>query len=165
MPDIEISIGEDRKLETAPATTAKKITSLIRDGASLEEAAGEVGLPVRGLKAEQIREEIERVLKTAYIPADLQRALLRAERNEALILLYKHGFLDGKIDEGKVKLWLELGKQMSMDPEIGLNQAPQVAVNIELGELSDLLKNLQPLEGFDAPVIDVEPEAPINGNQ
>lgn len=151
--------AEVSRIDTAPkelsaAVIAKRVVDLIQEGKDPKTALTEVGLPPNALEKPDMKQRIQALLARAYLPAEFQRAALRAGRMDIFMDMMEKGLKIG--DTGMLKIALEASKQIGMDPEVGLNQPPQQIVNVDLAPLRDLLSKTEPLEGFEAPVIDLE---------
>jgi hypothetical protein len=128
---------------------AQKLTALIEDGKSVEEAATEVGIDLS--RNEKLKGALKELLaETHGIPAHIQREAVRAARLRVLMDALSR--MDN--DEDAAKLVLQAAKAIGSDPDVGLNVAASPIVPVDLGELRDLFKRLDQPE--EADVIDVE---------
>lgn len=153
MDDVEIVVGHN-VLPPAKNKVVKRLVTLIKEGATRNEATEQLGLTKAANREVSLKVAMRKLLEEAYVPADTQRAVLRAGRWKAFMQLLGQGLATN--NEGLLKLAAEFSKQIALDPEIGLSQPPQTVLQIDLGDVKELLQNLDPLEGFDKPVIDVE---------
>ncbi len=147
----EAEIKEITVTDKDPAeVVAKRVVDLIQQGKTPQEAAQIIGIHpgnITGSPTMQLL--IRNLLAEAYIGPEIVRAMLRAGRNKAFAQTLTDGLRDN--DTGLLKIAAEFSKQIGNDPEIGLSQAPQQIVNIDITELKDVLKHTEPLLGFDAP--------------
>lgn len=144
--EIETS-RESTTVVDVPASIARDLQALVNDGKTPAEAAKERGIQWGGL-SKATRTIVTELLKGYQMPADMTREVIRAARNQVMI----EGITATGEDElARKKLMLEAAKQASMDPDIGLNQPPQVAVNIDMRTVQELAKNLEVPEGWEVP--------------
>ena len=144
--DIETT-GESITVVDVPASIAKDLQALVNNGKTPAEAAKERGIQW-GTLSKATRTIVTELLKGYQMPADMTREVIRAARNQVMI----EGITATGEDElARKKLMLEAAKQAAMDPDIGLNQPPQVAVNIDMRTVTELAKNLDVPEGWTVP--------------
>jgi hypothetical protein len=146
---------------------AKRIVDLVTEGSSVDEATAAAGI-VPSTLSPDVRRQIKELLTSGYhVPADIQRAVLRAGRFKIFMQTQEAGLqpevdADGNIissiNTGALKMALEASKQIAMDPEIGLTQAPQTVVNIDITALKDVLQNVEALPGLEEEESMVEEE-------
>jgi len=140
-----------QKSESVVEVTARQVVDLIHnENISTPQALERISIPVETLRSVEFRKTLRSLIEESYVPADEQRAALRAGRIKAFTIMLRNGLKEQ--DTGKLKLAAEFSKQIGMDPEIGLNQAPQQVVNIDLRDVRELLENLEPLPGFESKI-------------
>lgn len=149
--DIEISNTLDN-VPDPQDLVAKPLVDLIREGKTLQEAARETGLTEALDKSPTFKQRVQDLIGEAYVPPDVLRETVRAARNKVLVQMTEEGLKES--DPKKLKIALEASKQIGMDPQIGLNQPPQPIVNIDLRDVRGILKDLEPLEGFEKPELE-----------
>ena len=118
-----------------PKMIANEVRDLIKQGLSAEEAAEQLGLDLKrnGALRQQLRKLIAEV---GNVPSMVQKELVRSAR---LKLMLKNVHSD---DTDEQKIALQAAKQIASDPEVGLNQPPQVIALIDMESLGEVIKQL-----------------------
>src|SRR4051812_19075577 len=141
-------LGEKPK----PKEIVKRFVDLVEAGSSPEVAAKIMGLDESLVKNKELKDQFQELLLEASFPPEVQRAIVRASRIKILAETMSEGM--GRKDEkgnaipmdvGLIKLALEANKQIASDPEVALQQPPQVSVNIGFEKSRDLLDKTAPV--------------------
>jgi hypothetical protein len=139
--EIDINLGKavDISSDTQTVITkkdggvvAQKVVTLMQKGMSIEEASKTVGLDSAMLPRQLVNSITLAAIQTYQLPAAVSRELVRAGRNKILI---EEGFSK----DGDKKLALEAMKQISSDPDVGLNAPPAPIVQINMGDLKKVI--------------------------
>lgn len=151
-------------------TLANSIAKLVAEsGLPPEKALAKIGVnPAIIRNTPNIREHIKQALAETHIPAAIAREYVRSARVKLLATgMQNIERVDPEtgevvVDYDATDLALKAANQIASDPEVGLQQAPLQTIQLDLGPLKDILRKVT-LEGFDAPVIDLEPlENPLD---
>jgi hypothetical protein len=127
MPTVEIVRSNDYK--DASALVAEAVTSLVKAGTSVSEAAEAVGMTVEGLKADTKVRRALKELKAQYeLGAEELKALVKAKATKLAV-------------EGDDKVALDACKFLGQMPDVGLTQT-YAKVNVAVGVFSDETKKV-----------------------
>lgn len=138
--EVEVSSLKDEI--STPAIVARRVADLMVDGKTLAEAQEDVPDMLRLSK--DLSAQVKRVIAMGHVPADILRASVRAVRNKVMFDSFQDSLVETNADlkNAQRKLALEASKVIGADPEIGLNQPPQVAVQINIEDISDLIRQV-----------------------
>lgn len=139
----EQSLESDVNLKPNKSIKAERYLELIAAGEPEHRAARFVGSTVRDMnKDPDMKAAVKRLIEEWGLPEVMRKFAVKASLNKILM---------ENIDKPKGhKLALQAAKQIAMDSDTGLNQAPQGAsVNIDLGALGNLLQELKPIKGLE----------------
>jgi len=153
IPATVTKVETEAKEVTSDALAKQVVDLLANKELSITQIAEHVGVNPKALTRPDMKARIHNLLTEGYVIADVQRAAVRAGRFKIFMDMMEDGLKQG--DVASLKVALEASKQIGMDPEIGLSQAPQQVVNIDLGPLTEILKKTQESEHL---VIDMEEE-------
>lgn len=144
VPDVVISEQtENIKVSTAPnkliKVQAKQFVKSLEAGAEPEDAAREMGLSLHIIKNRpEMEVAIQKLMDKAHFSAEIKKAVVKA----GLFKTFMQGQQEGA-DLIEVKLGLEAAKLMMQDPELGMQEAPPVAVEVNLGPLQEVADKLE----------------------
>ena len=125
---------------------ARKLVDLVKQGDTATQAASKMGIDLRRNK--RLREAMQALMVEAGgVPMAVQRELVRATRLKTMIDSIGHEELKER------ELGLKAANQIAGDPDVGLNQPPQVAVKVDFGALEDIFRALTT---DDTEVVDAE---------
>lgn len=148
---------------------AQSIVDLItKSGLSPEEAFKQSGMGRNMLKTPGVREAVKALIVENHLPADIDRAMVRAVRRKILLAAQDDLYTtdeDGSVHVRKdsAEIALKAANQIAGDPEVGLQQPPATTITLDIGPLRDIINRMSPITGFRAPslddvIIDVEEE-------
>lgn len=115
---------------------AKKFLDLVRKGVTPGDAAKKVGMSLAQLRRTKVKKRIEDLTIAYHLPDEIRKLLVKNGLNRLFMMNL------GKKDVANQKLLLDTIKQMASDPDVGLQSNQQVGIQINLGELGELLKNV-----------------------
>lgn len=146
MADVTVELGKPR-----PRTAvAKKFAELVTEkGKSPAEAADLMGIKIDSAGAAQLRREVEGVIRGYTMKPEAAKVLVRAARNKLLI-----DALGTDGHEYDPKIALEAAKQIASDPDVGLTAAPVPMVQLQFGNIEELLSQIDVKDV----IIDVTPD-------
>jgi hypothetical protein len=114
---------------------AQKMVDLVKAGKTPEQAARRMGVSLT--RNEKLRKAMaELMVEAGGVPPHVQRELVRAARLKTMV-----DFADSP-DETKRSLSLRAARDIGSDPDVGLNQPPQIQVTVDMGRLEEVFKHL-----------------------
>jgi hypothetical protein len=125
-------------------SVAKRLVDLVNAGKTPEAAAERMGIDIRR-NAQLHKAMQELMVEAGGVPPHVQRELVRAARLKTMV------DFANSTDEGQRGLSLRAANQIASDPDVGLNQPPQVNVTVDVGRLEEVFKHLDVNAG-DVPV-------------
>jgi len=139
-------LDTNKNKDDVATAKAKKFLDLVRKGCTPGEAAEQVGMSLAQLKRTRVRKRIEDLTIAYHLPDEIRKLLVKAGLNRLFMMNL------GKKDVANQKILLDTIKQMASDPDVGLQSNQQVGIQINLGELADLISRTPP----DIEVKDIE---------
>lgn len=138
--EVEVSSLKDEI--STPQLVARRVADLMVDGKSLAEAQEDI--PDMLKMSKDLASQVKKVIAMGHIPADILRAGVRAVRNKVMLDSFQESLIEQNADlkNAQRKIALEASKIIGADPEIGLNQPPQVAIQINIEDISDLMSKV-----------------------
>ena len=145
MPDLPfqptettIATGNDR-LDSIAERRAKRLLDRVQSGSTLTEAAKAERMTMSQLKDPNnpVRASVEQLIGGYFLPPEARKQMVRAGLNRM--------FLENvnSQDPGQAKIALDAAKQISLDPEVGLQTDQSGGVIINIGDLEGVFKQLQ----------------------
>lgn len=110
-----------------------------------QEAANRIG--VSWMNAAAVRERVAEIIQEWALPPEADRELVRSSRRQVLLEALQKGNMD---------MAIKAGNAMAGDPEVGLTQPPQTAVQINIEAVKPLIDKLNALEAKEVPLILVD---------
>lgn len=130
-PEIKMSVNQEGPNYVEEAL-AKKFSSLLKEGESLERAAKGTGSELKALLSmSEVRNRVTEIIENYTLPAQARKMWARAVANKILA--------ETENVKGAEKIALEALKFIGSDPEVGLQQANTVTVNLDRQALDKLL--------------------------
>jgi hypothetical protein len=133
-----IATGNNR-LDSIAERHAKRLLDRVQSGSSLADAAKAERMTMSQLKDPNnpVRASVEQLIGGYFLPPEARKQMVRAGLNKM--------FLDNvnSTDPGNAKLALDAAKQISLDPEVGLQADQSGGVIINIGDLEGVFKQLQ----------------------
>lgn len=140
--DNEVNVELTKKVEQN--IKAKRFLEMVKGGVPQWEAAKKNGTTIKAIYQTQgLRAAVKNLIETGTLPAAIRKELVRAGLNKIFI---------ENIDGGprEQKLALQAAKQISGDPDVGLNIPPSnISVNVDVTKLNELFKNMKVPEVFE----------------
>ena len=136
--DISISTGAN-KLHTVAERRAKRLLTRVQTGETLQEAAAAERTTMAEIRDTRspIRASLEQLIGSYFIPPEARKQMVRAGLNKI--------FMENvsSTDPLMQKTALDAAKQISLDPEVGLQQDQGGGVVINIGDLEGVFKQLR----------------------
>lgn len=138
----EVEVTSLKDEISTPQLVARRVADLMVDGKSLAEAQEKIPDMLRMNK--ELAARVNKIIGMGYLPADMTRAAVRAIRVKTMVDAFEESLteVNEDIKDKKRKTALDASKMVGSDPEIGLNQPPQVAVQINIEDISDLIRQV-----------------------
>lgn len=138
--DTETSISTGtNKLHTVAERRAKRLLSRVKAGETLASAANAERTTLTEINDTRspIRASLEQLVGSYFLPPEARRQMVRAGLNKL--------FLDNVASEDpiKQKTALDASKQISLDPEVGLQQDQGGGIIVNIGDLEGVFKQLR----------------------
>lgn len=149
----ELVTSGDKRSKKPGSKLAKRFAELIQEGKTPKTAANLLKVNLADPKNYDIRGEVEGLLRGFAMKPEVAKEVVRAARNK--ILVESMGIGGG---EKNYDLALNAAKQISGDPDVGLNAPPAPLVQLSFNTIEDLLGTLDERDV----VIDARPaEEPV----
>lgn len=137
--ETEVSIATaGNKIGSVAERQAKRMLDRVQRGDSLAEAAKAERMTMGQLKdvTNPVRVSLEQLIGSHFLPPEARKQMVRAGLNKM--------FLDNvnSTDPGNAKIALDAAKQISLDPEVGLQADQSGGVIINIGDLEGVFKQL-----------------------
>ncbi len=134
---IEIEQGHQEGIKV------KRFLELVESGKVPWEAARAMGSNMKTLtKNVDIREAVKKLIEGGRLPQDVRKQMVRDALDKILMDNVNGGSREQKIALGAAK-------EIAKDPDVGLNTAPVVGVQVNVGNLQNLMGKLKPIAGFE----------------
>lgn len=139
--DIDATVSEvpERK------TKARHFLELVNDGMPPSQAVRAVHTTMQDLRKDaDVRAQLKDLIVVNRLPADIRKEMVRSGLNS---LFMKNIGSDRLKDQ---KMALDVAKQISKDPEVGLSgPVGGPSVTIDMGSFAGLLQKMKPIEGLE----------------
>ena len=136
--DVTISTGTNR-LHTVSERRAKRLLTRLKAGEPMQDAVRAERTTMAEIKDPRspIRASLEQLVGQYFIPPEARRQMIRAGLNKL--------FIENVVSEDpmKQKTALDAAKQISLDPEVGLQQDQGGGVIVNIGDLEGVFKQLR----------------------
>ncbi len=135
--ETEVNFKENKSLK------AERFLELIAAGEIPYRAGQQLNVKVGDMmKSKDIKVAVKKLIENGTLPAVVRKAMVRAGLDQI--------FMEGLESPKGHKNAIQAAKLISQDPDVGLNAPPVgVGVNIDLGSLGNLMKDIKPIEGLE----------------
>lgn len=117
---IEEQIDTRKSLVIGAELQAKAFVEAVKEGKTLAVAAKDAGVPVHKLMGSPaVQKQLQQMLSEYTIDGEIRKALSRATANQILL-------------EGNYKERIDVMKVINADPEVGITNGPQIAVQTNI---------------------------------
>lgn len=141
LPRIEtetVIAAANNRLNTVSEIRAKRLLDRVAKGEKLSTAAASERMRVSELKDPDnpIRQSLQQLIGSYFLPPEARKQMVRAGLNKM--------FIDNvnSADPGDKKIALDAAKQIAADVEVAINSDATGGIIINIGELTDVFKQL-----------------------
>lgn len=143
--EVDVEVEEEKDGLHRPEVKVRKFAEALAEGLTPGKAAQRLGTTLKQLKSRSdMCKAIEELIDVAHVKPEIKKEVIRA----GLFKTFVEGITSDDKDARKIAL--EASKQMATDPDIGLDRTSDVSINVNLGELEDVLKDIK-IEGIKNP--------------